>query len=194
MTAISAWIKGLTRSLPGSVPEDCALQPALPAIPTPFSFPCITGTKGQGALPQACFLSNRPSLQLPRQGGFTLLEVMIAIALLAIALTTLFGSQAQSVSLAATVRFNTQAPLLAQLKMAELSGNADRPAADSGDFGEDFPGFQWQLESKEVLLATSKIVNKLSDSLQRLILTVSWGEKGQYSYQLESYVLKKPEP
>lgn len=163
-------------------------------MPSDFSFLCTTGTKGQGSPPQGCFLFDRPSLQPQRQEGFTLLEVMIAIALLAIALTTLFGSQAQSVSLAATVRFNTQAPLLAQLKMAELSGNPDRPAADSGDFGEDFPGFQWQLESKEALLTTSKIVNKLSDSLQRLILTVSWGEKGQYSYQLENYVLKKPEP
>jgi len=36
---------------------------------------------------------------------------MIAISLLAIALTTLFGSQSQSVSLGGTVKFNTQAPL-----------------------------------------------------------------------------------
>ncbi len=119
---------------------------------------------------------------------------MIAIVLLSIALTTLFGSQAQSVSLAATVKFNTQAPLLAQLKLTELSGKTDRPAADSGDFGEDFPGFHWQLESNDALLTTSKIVSKLTDSLQRLTLSVTWGEKGQYSYQLESYVLKKPEP
>lgn len=119
---------------------------------------------------------------------------MIAIAILAIALTTLFGSQAQSVSLAATIKFNTQAPFLARLKLAEFSTTADRPATDRGDFGDDFPGFHWQLESEDVTLEKSKIVNKLADSLQRLSLTVTWGDKDQFSYQLHSYELKKQAP
>ncbi|NIP42655.1 MAG: type II secretion system protein, partial [Gammaproteobacteria bacterium] len=41
--------------------------------------------------------------------GFTLLEVMIAVALIAIALTTLLGSQSQSVSFANSAKFETMA-------------------------------------------------------------------------------------
>jgi type II secretion system protein I len=52
--------------------------------------------------------------------GFTLLEVMIAVALIAIALTTLLGSQSQSVSFANSAKFETTAALLAQSKMSEM--------------------------------------------------------------------------
>jgi len=119
---------------------------------------------------------------------------MVAIAILAIALTTLFGSQAQSVSLAATIKFNTQAPFLARLKLAEFATMADRPATDRGDFGDEFPGFHWQLESEDVTLERSKIVTKLTGSLQRLALTVTWGDKDQFAYRLHSYELKKSAP
>ncbi|MEK6201737.1 MAG: prepilin-type N-terminal cleavage/methylation domain-containing protein [Desulfobulbaceae bacterium] len=125
-----------------------------------------------------------------RDDGFTLLEVMIAISMLAIALTTLFGSQSQSVSLGLTTKFNTQAPLLAQLKLAEFAGAPERPASDSGDFGDEFPGFQWQVETEEATLETTPILSTLEGNLQRLTLTVSWGED-HYSYQIQSYLLKK---
>lgn len=74
-----------------------------------------------------------------RNAGFTLLEVMIAMAILAIALTSLFGSQSSSVALAAETRFNIQAPLLAQLQLARLR-SAEEITGDSGDFGAEFFG------------------------------------------------------
>jgi general secretion pathway protein I len=133
-----------------------------------------------------------PEFPSPGEGGFTLLEVMIAISLLAISLTTLFGSQSQSVSLGLVSKFNTQAPLLAQLKLAEFATAADLPSSDSGDFGDDFPGFQWKMETNDVILETSKILSDLEGGLQVLTLTVSWGK--DYSYQLQSYLLKNPVP
>ena len=123
--------------------------------------------------------------------GFTLLEVMIAVSLLAIALTTLFGSQSQSVSLGSTTKFNTQAPLLAQLKLVEFARTTDRPSSDSGDFGDKFPGYQWKIEAEDANLEASEILSKLEDTLQRLTLTVSWGDN-RYVYQVQSYVLKNP--
>ncbi len=126
------------------------------------------------------------------EGGFTLLEVMVAISLLAISLTTLFGSQSQSVSLGLVSKFNTQAPLLAQLKLAEFATATDLPSSDSGDFGDDFPGFQWKMETNDVVLETSKILSDLAGELQVLTLTVSWGK--DHSYQLQSYLLKNPAP
>ena len=131
--------------------------------------------------------------------GFTLLEVMVAISMLAIALTTLFGSQSQSVSLAATTKFNIQAPLLAQLKLADFTVSTDRPASDSGDFGDEFPGFQWQMETaaahweRAATLDGSTDANnatnlgKAINTLQLITVTVSWGEDA-YSYELQGYL------
>ncbi|MDO9042194.1 MAG: prepilin-type N-terminal cleavage/methylation domain-containing protein [Desulfocapsaceae bacterium] len=124
-----------------------------------------------------------------KHGGFTLLEVMIAISLLAIALTTLFGSQSQSVSLGSTTKFNIQAPFLAQQKLAEFTRTTDRLASDSGDFGDKFPGYQWKIETEDANLEASQILSKLEDTFQRVTLTVSWGDN-HYVYQVQSYLLK----
>lgn len=53
-------------------------------------------------------------------GGFTLLEVMVAVAILAIALTAIFSSQAGAIRVASRARFTTTATLLARCKMAEI--------------------------------------------------------------------------
>jgi general secretion pathway protein I len=118
---------------------------------------------------------------------------MVAISLLAIALTTLFGSQSQSVSLGSTVKFNTQAPLLAQLKLAEFSTSTAIPSADSGDFGDEFPDYQWELETRDANMGTSKILNNLENTLQLLTLTISRGNE-HYSYQLQSYLFRDQRP
>ncbi|MFH2124261.1 MAG: prepilin-type N-terminal cleavage/methylation domain-containing protein [Pseudomonadota bacterium] len=130
-----------------------------------------------------------PRHQPNGKDGFTLLEVMIAISLLAIALTTLFGSQSQSVSLGGTVKFNTLAPLLAQMKLAEFSTNAESPSSDSGDFGDEFPGYQWEMETEDVTLEISELLSTLADTLQLLTLTVSWGNN-HYIYKIQSYLPK----
>jgi general secretion pathway protein I len=120
-----------------------------------------------------------------KDAGFTLLEVMIAMAILAIALTSLFGSQSASVALASETRFNIQAPLLAQMQLARLH-SAENIITDSGDFGDDFPGFQWKLTVEDAIFPESDLLQQLDGKLQHLILVVSWG-KECYSYQLDSY-------
>ena len=117
--------------------------------------------------------------------GFTLLEVMVAVALLAIALTAVLGSQSQSVSLASEAKFNTTAALLAQSKMAEVEvEDAEDLTSDSGDFGEDFPGYTWQMTASSVLLGHPENV---SDHLKQIDLTISWGEDGLYQYGLRVF-------
>ena len=120
-----------------------------------------------------------------KDAGFTLLEVMIAVAILAIALTSLFGSQSSSVALATETRFNIQAPLLAQLQLARLH-SAEEIIADSGDFGDEFPGFEWDLTVEDALFPDSELLQQLDSKLQHLILVISWGEE-LFSYRLDSY-------
>jgi general secretion pathway protein I len=113
--------------------------------------------------------------------GFTLLEVMVAVALLAIALTTLLGSQSQSVSFANSAKFETMAALLAQSKMSEIVLESDSFSSDSGDFGDDYPGYAWEATVSEIAIEG---IADISDYLKQIDLTVSWGV---FTYNLRLY-------
>lgn len=122
--------------------------------------------------------------------GFTLLEVMVAVAILAIALTSLFGSQSTSVALATETRFNTQAPLLAQMQLTKILSEEEYIPGE-GDFGDDFPGFSWVLTVEDATVGESEILQQLDGELQHLSLVVSWGDN-VYSYRLDSYQVNSP--
>ena len=121
--------------------------------------------------------------------AFTLLEVMIAVSIIAIALVALFGSQSKSLSNATEANFNIVAPMLASGKLAELEGARDAPGSDEGDFGEDFPGYTWKLETEDAPLDSIDALaqlTKMENPLKKLELTVSWtGTK--FSYTLTYY-------
>ncbi len=79
--------------------------------------------------------------------GFTLLEVMIAMAILAISLVVVFQSQSQSISMASGSRFKTTASFLAQSKMAEIEAtDLGAISFENGNFGEDFPDYSWEID------------------------------------------------
>jgi general secretion pathway protein I len=76
--------------------------------------------------------------------GFTLLEVMIAMAILATVLVTVFHSQSQSIAMANESRAMTTLALLAQSRMAEVEGQQNLSTGQTtGKFGEDFPDYSW---------------------------------------------------
>ena len=76
--------------------------------------------------------------------GFTLLEVMIAMSILAIVLVTVFHSQSQSIAMANESRAMTTLALLGQSRMAEVEGQQNLSTGQtSGKFGDDFPDYTW---------------------------------------------------
>jgi type II secretion system protein I len=115
-----------------------------------------------------------------RRGGFTLLEVMIALAILAITLVTLYQSQSQSISMATDSRFLTTASLLAQGRMAEIDAADPRSVVSgNGDFGDDYPNYTWRLEVSAV--------DELP-LLKRFTLTVTQGKMAtNNAYRLMLY-------
>jgi general secretion pathway protein I len=119
--------------------------------------------------------------------GFTLLEVMIAVALIAVALVTLLGSQSQSVSYANSAKFETMAALLAQSKMSEiLIQDAGALSGDSGDFGDDYQGYAWEAKVSDVAIDD---LDTISEYLKQIDLTVTWGV---FSYDLRLYHYVEP--
>ena len=119
-------------------------------------------------------------------GAFTLLEVMIAISILAITLVTLFGSQSRSLSYATEAQFNIVAPMLASLKLAEVERGMVAMENDEGDFGADFPGYSWKMTVRVASLANHQDSAGMKRPLQRLDLTVRWSTT-PFSYALTYY-------
>lgn len=106
--------------------------------------------------------------------GFTLLEMMISMVILAIALTSVFKLQSMSVILADRAKFETTAPLLAQMKMAGfMTVEQDELSSGSGDFGDEFSEYGWQVEVDEV---DSEMLGDTAQRLYRIALMITWGE------------------
>ena len=94
-----------------------------------------------------------------QQRGFTLLEVMIAMAILAVALVAVFQMQSQSISMATEARFTTTASLLAQSKMADVESAASLTnRTENGDFGPDYPQYGWNLKVTDIRIPGFKRV------------------------------------
>ena len=116
--------------------------------------------------------------------GFTLLEVMIALAVMSIVLVSVYRMHSQSLSMNTAARFYTLAPLLAQNKIAELEAlSSDGFPNDSGDFVEQYPGYSWQISITDV---SSEVLGEVANDLKRIDLTVSFNED-QFSYSLRTY-------
>ena len=120
--------------------------------------------------------------------GFTLLEVMVAMAVMAIVLGSVYRMHSQTLTMNTAARFYTQAPLLAQKKMAEITTTSSGiSASDSGDFGEDFPGYSWQVSATDV---SSELLGEVADDFKRLDVTVAF-LNNQFSYRLTTYRLQR---
>jgi general secretion pathway protein I len=127
--------------------------------------------------------------------GFTLLEVMLAMALLAIVLPVLLGLRNRDLDLRERAREITTATLLAQEKLLETELLAVRPTGDqSGDFkdappglsfratGEDrAPGYRWR----------RSIVPTPLEKVQEIRVEVFWTHGlNEESVELNHYVFQ----
>lgn len=118
--------------------------------------------------------------------AFTLLEVMVAVAIIAVALVTLLGSQSRSLSYATEAKFNIVAPMLASLKLAEVERGNEAIADDEGDFGEEFSGYSWKMEVEDAELELEAPV-KMARPLRKIQLSVLWSGS-PFSHTLTAYV------
>lgn len=85
--------------------------------------------------------------------GFTFLEVMVALSVLAIIITSVFRLYLQSVSMLISTDFDLTAPLLAKKVLSELVLDNDKMFNRSGSFEDSFKEFSWESKEIEVDLA-----------------------------------------
>ena len=124
-----------------------------------------------------------PKLSKQRNSaGFTLLEIMIALAIISIALTALLSLGNRTIAVHDRLQKITQATLLAQHKMSEVetsSTSATLSGEENGVFEEPNDIFSWKVDYSDTPLPSIKMVS----------VTVSWGEENNNeTVTLDSFV------
>ena len=118
--------------------------------------------------------------------GFTLLEVLIAVAIVAIALVTFMGLHLRSLDATIRAQDLSTAVLLAQGKMATM-GEFPDTGEEQGKFaGPELERFQWATAVTEHML--DALEGGQTVTVRRLEVTVSWVDGQQtHHYTLEAY-------
>ncbi|MGH7884312.1 MAG: type IV pilus modification PilV family protein [Thermodesulfobacteriota bacterium] len=119
-----------------------------------------------------------------KNNGFTLLEVMVAVGILAFALVSLLGAVNRNIILTTNSRNTELAANLANEMMTkiEIEGIPD-VRQDSGEF-EDHPGFKWFLSIEPFNLA------QLEAAINVVRVVITWDE-GEEVYELNLAVENK---
>ncbi len=79
--------------------------------------------------------------------GFTLVEVLAALLLIGIVLPAIMEGISVSQRTAYTARTSLEAAALAEAKLDEIVASGQwSSSASSGDFGEDHPGYRWEMQ------------------------------------------------
>ncbi len=118
--------------------------------------------------------------------GFTLLEVIIAVAIVSISLVTLLGLSNRSLQVHHKLRNTTTATLLAQQTMNQLELESQQSnlsfTQNNGRFEEPFEEFSW----------TTRYEDTLVDAIKMVIVSVDWGsEKNSDTVELTSFLMEK---
>lgn len=106
------------------------------------------------------------------QQAFTLLEIMVAVAILGTAMVALLSLGNRSIWVHDRLQHLTQATLLAQKKMAESEleaqhGGVAQLADSAGVFAEPFTDYHWRITISDTPLP----------AVQMVTVTVLWGDE-----------------
>lgn len=123
--------------------------------------------------------------------GFTLVEVLATILLIAIVLPVANKALINAAQLGDQARHRTEAANLARSKLSELiAGDEwDGNGPTSGNFGNDYPGYSWSFTVQAWPNDTQEV------GLEELDLTITWQSNGrQDSLTTSSLVYTRPQP
>ena len=128
-----------------------------------------------------------PHIPQRSEKGFTLLEIMVSIAVLALVMVTLFRLQSGTIKLADHGKFNSLAPFLARQQLAALERELDSPPRLTGAFGDDYQGYEWSAVIKNADFEEPAIISeKQFGNFKRIDLEITYSNKGR-SYKITSW-------
>lgn len=111
---------------------------------------------------------------LKKNTGFTLLEIMVSVAVMAIVFVSVFRMQSASIDLAAAGRFHTLAPMLAEKVLSQVEQSLSEGMETQGNFGQDYPGIQWEFELEDADFEGMAGINPDSEfRLKKISLKIS---------------------
>jgi len=112
-------------------------------------------------------------------GGFTLIEIVAAFFVFALAFTLLIGLAADGLRKIRRAADATQAALHAQSKLDALA--VAEPMQEGGSNGRFDDRFRYDLQvrKEQPPLAANGLKDELPIELYRIDLTVHWGERGR---------------
>lgn len=150
-----------------------------------------------------------PRLKLNKETGFTLLEIMVAVSILAISLLVLLDFHSGAMIVSRRAEDITMASMLARLKLNEIKLDLEKgidkgefPAenkTEDGTFDEPYEMYKWtstinrvdipvppQPEGEEgvagmdiMLKIFQMITEKIAESAREITLEVKWDELGE---------------
>lgn len=121
-----------------------------------------------------------------RHNGFTLIEIVISLAILAVGLVALLALFVLSFDTASRAANLTDAAIVAKRRMEEIKRDGFPAADGSGTFISN-PNFTWQVDADPDAPATGYYSQKVT-------LTVSWTQRGRTFNENFVYYLAKYAP
>ncbi|HUO07381.1 MAG TPA: type II secretion system protein [Phycisphaerae bacterium] len=126
--------------------------------------------------------------QFPRRRAFTLIETLVAIAIIAAVLPILLSGISIANRAALLAKQRTLATTLGEAKLNELVGtDLWQSGALSGDFGDDAPGFTWN-----AVVTPYNDTDLTTQDLQEIDLTVSWKSRSDTRQVVLSTLIYAP--
>ena len=116
--------------------------------------------------------------------GFTLLEIIICLGLIALVLVAVFHLQAQNLDLQSEAQFMTTATCLLQERLSQIQAQEKiEEGTNSGDFGKDYPDYAYKQEVSEVPDTETLYKVKVAVILER--------DKARRDLWLETYLYRQ---
>jgi prepilin-type N-terminal cleavage/methylation domain-containing protein len=118
----------------------------------------------------ACTSHFKRPIANSRPGGFTFVELLATVVLIAIIMPVAMRSIGLCTRVAGLSRRQIEAASLAKAKLTELTVTRDwENGTQRGDFGTDWPGYEW----------AATVTNWTDSAVRQLDLTVSWRSLGK---------------